>query len=803
MLQIDKNALKEILLAYKDQLTVYRKDELYKWEAVKHFQEHWDPNAEDVYAMLDEALAKSHNLLMGANYFPKGMLLVFAEESPYKTLEAINKLFDNSKDLKDRLITFEEDGRVLLEELNSAHAVESIDPVKSSYFDSGSASVYLAFRYPETFYLYKAMMYKTFSTMLGIKAETNKFNKVLAYNELCDTVLDYLKNEAQDVIAMSDELLPEHLKSVDPDHHLLVQDIVYFTDSYYKELAGSKNANSNEYDPEISVETWLDLLSDPTITNEKNLVALNRLLEANEATCKQLSLTYGETMNFYNANISSFSKRVAEKTHCPLEIRDNNNPRYWAVCCTGKQADQEQPGVFVWKLRPELEKALSLFNEDENTEVLSDSAQSNFPEPTNYWWIVANPAYWSFNSIQIGETVKYTSYNENGHKRRIFKYFEEAKVGDLVVGYHSAPEKQIVALCRVASELDDESEEISERGLLIQKVADIPRGLLYSELKADPLLASMEFIAGNPTGTLFKLQKNQYERIIELTEKPELEPYTDNDFLNEVFIESEDLHALTSLLKRKKNLILQGAPGTGKTFAAKRLAYNMMGVKDPKRIEIVQFHQSTTYDEFVVGYRPSEDAGFKVQEGVFTRFCKKAASDPENDYFFIIDEINRANISKVFGELLMLIESDHRDETISLPVGGTDFKVPRNLYIIGMMNTADRGLALIDYALRRRFAFYEMKPAFTNEHFKSEVARSKRVARLVSAVEKLNKEIENDPALGRGFCIGHSYFCAEGISDDDADLILNYEIVPLIEEYWFDDQDKTTKEIAKLKAAIQ
>ena len=187
---------------------------------------------------------------------------------------------------------------------------------------------------------------------------------------------------------------------------------------------------------------------------------------------------------------------------------------------------------------------------------------------------------------------------------------------------------------------------------------------------------------------------------------------------------------------------------------------------------------------------------------MFVRFCNKAAADPGHDYFFIIDEINRANISKVFGELLMLIEADHRSETISLAVESRSFKVPKNLFIIGMMNTADRGLALIDYALRRRFAFYEMKPAFENANFQNKLAGNERLIALSKAVIELNHHIAEDPTLGRGFCIGHSYFCGEEITDADADLILQYELIPLLEEYWFDEPDTVKAEVVKLRAAI-
>ena len=191
------------------------------------------------------------------------------------------------------------------------------------------------------------------------------------------------------------------------------------------------------------------------------------------------------------------------------------------------------------------------------------------------------------------------------------------------------------------------------------------------------------------------------------------ETYTKQNFLSDVFMSEKEYDKLTALLKRKKNIILQGAPGVGKTYSAKRLAWSVMGEKDNDRVCMVQFHQSYSYEDFIMGYRPDE-RGFNLEKGVFCRFCELAKNDPDNDYFFIIDEINRGNLSKIFGELLMLIENDKRgvEHQINLVYGNEPFYIPENLYIIGMMNTADRSLAMIDSALHRRFSLYTMSRAF-------------------------------------------------------------------------------------------
>lgn len=271
--------------------------------------------------------------------------------------------------------------------------------------------------------------------------------------------------------------------------------------------------------------------------------------------------------------------------------------------------------------------------------------------------------------------------------------------------------------------------------------------------------------------------------------------YTKEDFLNEVYMAEENYNTLVGLLKNKKNLILQGAPGVGKTFAATRLAYSMMGEKDDSRIEFVQFHQNYSYEDFIMGYKP-QDEGFKLTNGIFYQFCMNAAEHPDKDYFFIIDEINRGNMSKIFGELLMLIEKDYRGTTVTLAYSRTAFSVPKNLYIIGMMNTADRSLAMIDYAIRRRFSFYEMEPGFNSEGFKAYQASLKNETfnTLIEQIIDLNREINIDDSLGPGFRIGHSYFCGqEECTEEWMKAVVYYDIIPMLQEYWFDDRQKVKR----------
>ena len=436
---------------------------------------------------------------------------------------------------------------------------------------------------------------------------------------------------------------------------------------------------------------------------------------------------------------------------------------------------------------------------------LIDGKKEQSAETPNqhYWWLVANPKIWSISEMKVGDEQDYTLYNENGHQRRIFQHFLNAREGDLVIGYESTPTKQVVGLLTISKANDGKS-------VFFKKTETFPEPINYSTLRTTPGLENMEYMK-NQQGSFFKVTADEYDIIMELVREAnpipkheKKEKYTKLNFLDEVFVGYLDYDRLESLLLRKKNLILQGAPGVGKTFAAKRLAYAIMGEKDDSKVIQVQFHQNYSYEDFVMGYKPNEEGGFELKNGVFYRFCKRAAADSEHKYFFIIDEINRGNLSKIFGELLMLIENDYRDKPIQMAYKDEMFAVPSNLYIIGMMNTADRSLAMIDYALRRRFSFFEMKPGFNSPAFKEEIGKlhDPHLNNLVKAIVELNKVIENDDSLGSGFSIGHSYLCNLGYHYE-LENIVEYDIIPMLREYWFDNDNKYNEESQKLRSALK
>lgn len=778
--------LKEVLVHYKQNfVSKIWSEEKYKWEAVKWFQDNSDVNAPDFAEMLNRSLDKTYNLLASANNFPKGMIAVFAKSAPEEVRSMFLSLYDESKDVYERINAFKIQSAVLLEKYGNGAA--------QHYQYENAISTYLWLRFPDKYYIYKFGEVKTVASELKADYHFKKgaySDNIRNFLKLYDEISAALKQDTELVNLFRSQLTDTCYP--DPELKTLTIDVGFYISNHIQKDTFATVATvwyGTDYDPGLSVDDWRQLLKDESVFTIGALEIMKRIKDyGGMASCTQLAVKYGETKNFYNSGSVALARRVSDATGITPNAREDGSTQWWSILYTGRNAGKDEDGSFIWKLRDELSAALDKVDLS-NIELYVAAAPGE--QDRGYWWLNANPKIWSFANIAVGDVQSYTLYNENGNKRRFFQNFLDAKAGDMVIGYESNPVKQIVAIGRISAEQDGEM-------LFFKKVEGLTSPIDYATLRGCPELERMEFFQ-NPQGSLFKLTKGEYDFILDLireenpvSSKASFEAYTKSDFLDEVYMTEKRHESLVAVLRNKKNIILQGAPGVGKTFAARRLAWSMMGEKDDDRIEFVQFHQNYSYEDFMMGYKPVGD-GFELKYGIFYRFCQKAANQPDKEFFFIIDEINRGNMSKIFGELLILIEKDYRGTKATLAYNGLSFSVPKNLYIIGMMNTADRSLAMIDYALRRRFSFFEVEPGFDSEGFiqYQNGLNNEMLNELINKVKDLNREITLDKSLGKGFCIGHSYFCGRDVCTEEwLHSIVEYDILPMLREYWFDDTSK-------------
>jgi 5-methylcytosine-specific restriction protein B len=467
--------------------------------------------------------------------------------------------------------------------------------------------------------------------------------------------------------------------------------------------------------------------------------------------------------------------------------------------------------------------------------------ETPLPSENNYWML---GAYWSdHDPPDLTQRFLDEGIWKNGYKDRYLDEVRAMKVGDKIA---------IKATFTQRHNLPFDSKGKTVSKMVIKAIGTVVKNRgdgRTLEVEWDPAFKAKDWYFYTNQTTVWRLRReSQYARRLidfafgnaeqdydwfceqwwgsddnEEAPTPEVvqlgiaEPYSLADILaSGVFMREAELQQALDRLRSKMNLILTGAPGVGKNFLAKKLAYTLMQAKDDNRVSMVQFHQSYSYEDFIRGYRPRMDkgGGFELQDGAFYAFCTKAKDDPDRAYVFIIDEINRGNLSQIFGELLMLIEADKRGPENAMPLvykrsEEERFYIPKNVYLIGLMNVADRSLAMVDYALRRRFAFFELRPQYSSDRFSSWLRERNMpqslIDLIVSRMAQLNKEIAEDILLGSNYQVGHSFFCPKG--DDFAGLdrswyngIIRTEIGPLLREYWFDNQKKAEEVCAMLLA---
>lgn len=813
MINLEK--LQQILTGYKAYFPSHWEDERYKWEAVSHFQKHWDMEAENFGAMFKRATDKTYNLLASGYAYPRTMIINFAKEEDETVRQMFRELFNEDCDLAERVEVFQSMAEVL-------RVRHDDGGWRSHYQNTNAVSTYLWLRYPDKYYIYKYEIFRDAASELEADYQPKRngsADTMLGGYRLYDEICAAIQKDTE-LTALLDSVLTDSCYR-DLKRKTLTMDVGFYLSRFFlekKKMPQEEGWFPQKYSPELTVEDWMELLQDSSVFTPNSLQIMKRMKDyGGQATCKQLSLKYGESSNFYNGGSSALARRVAQKTECPLMDTDTENRKWWPVLYLGKASETGTEGTFIWKLRPELSEAL------ERTD-LSDVLL--YVDNTPAIWKIryaAEPSGALEEGINIAENrnavVVYGAAKSRANPRitQGQTFMDAMHKGDY---FYLCYDGRIQLLGQFTSHKPVPSPELKD-GWYEREYRLIARAC-----SSEPCSGGKKWWTPKDHSTCVKVDKCDEPLFEEwilrpyfhmtlgelfgkeesghgywwLTANPADQPeikgarYSKKDFLDTVYMTEERYDVLEALLWNKKNIILQGAPGVGKTFTAKKLAYAMMGEQDESRVEMVQFHQNYSYEDFVMGYRP-DGAGFKLTDGIFYRFCQRALHQPGKPYFFLIDEINRGNMSKIFGELLMLIEKDYRGTPVTLAYSGMPFIVPENVYIIGMMNTADRSLAMIDYALRRRFSFFEMEPGFTSEGFMAyqNGFANETFDALIDQIKALNKEIVKDTSLGRGFRIGHSYFCGRKKGECTIDwmqAVVEFDILPMLAEYWFDEPAK-------------
>ena len=413
-----------------------------------------------------------------------------------------------------------------------------------------------------------------------------------------------------------------------------------------------------------------------------------------------------------------------------------------------------------------------------------------------YWWLTVNPRIFRFKDFDNGDLFAYSSKNEDGSDRKIHSNFLEAKKGDIVLVYENYPIGKIIGMCEIEKEWNNNL-------LFFKKTETFTEYVKRTDIEENRDIVNIEPFRYQE-GIFFKLSDEEYFAIYnvirEMNPKETYMKYPDygkKQFLEECFFEDKEYEELKDLILSRKNVILQGPPGTGKTYIAKKMAFSILGQKDTGKILNIQFHPKYSTDEFIEGFRPDDIGIYKYREGCFKHFCNKARNDPDNKYFLLIDEINRGDVIKIFGDTFMLLEPDKRgkENYVELPASKDRFYIPSNLYIIGTMNVADKEQTLSDYAVRRRFSFYSIDPMFDNKEFVKFCSKSKLKLKIIEAVREINSMVSGNKQ------IGHCYFCKD---ESDIELIrtVKYDLIPLVEEYFKDEQNMRDMIVEKLKKSI-
>lgn len=812
-----------VIKHYKEHFASVDKEERYKWEALGWYKKHWKIDAEDFAGMLANAFSKTSNLLSSGMYYPYKMITEYAQANPEEVRRIFKVLHDENLPLAERYQVFRDSCKSRIDQLMKE--LPGREKALNHYQDLRAVMVYLTFEYPEKYYLFKSTMYSDFRDRIGFREEKGNqasvIGKVGNFFRMCDMILDAVKAD-QELIYMHKSRLDETCYS-DEALHLLTMDIVYYGSNYmteddFKHRPIEKSdtiywPSLEEYDPGITKDAWIAVLKDSEITTPENLDMLKKILElGGESTCAHLAEVYGNVHSYYNALGSTYGKRVYKKLGCP-ECYDSKDGvvRYFPIPFLGRYVNEAGTKRYSWKLRDELKEALMSIDipdadpvEEKTTDVGLNTILYGPPGTgKTYHTVIYAVAIIENKEIAAVEKEEYAEILE-----RYNKYKAQGRIEFTTFHQSYGYEEFIEGIKPVISSDEETGGESGEIQYSVQP------GVFkrFCEKAERPAVADTEDFGIGENPSIWKVSlygtgdnpirteclKNGHIRIgwddygKDITDETDFTAYGGkvvlNAFMNRMQIGDIVLSCYSSTTIDAVGVVTGECEWHDEYEDLRRVRKVKWLVKNIRE-NIMDMTDGTVMMQMSV-YRLNVTLAnvMKIVEKYKPAHAAKAAR--QGNYVFIVDEINRGNISKIFGELITLIEATKRvgqseGMTVRLPYSQKLFGVPKNVYIIGTMNTADRSIATIDTALRRRFLFREMLPAP-----KVLADISVEDLSISELLTRLNKRIA--VLYDREHTIGHAYFMplkASPTIDTLAEIFAN-NIIPLLQEYFYEDYEK-------------
>ena len=751
MLDFDQNALAEIIAEYKRTFAKHRPDEIYKWEAVKHFQENWQIQSDNFIEMLRKSLSKQLNLLTPYEYMG---LIALARKDPLFLRNMFLQLFsDDNTLLAERVVRFLSSAK----ELANANTTTTLRHNQNER----AISVYLFLYKPDEHYLYNRVgKFIKFAKKIKYsgRMDGTGIDKLISYYAMCDEILEIVRNDDELIMMSADSVRHSTDKYYqDAQYRLLADDIIWVS-KQWDDNPTDWWPDEDEYTPGIDKDQWKQLWGNKTVfINDAKTVVSSFFAFENGATCTQVSQALGRTGEFYNANSVRLAQRVYMETNCELPP-DESKAKWWPILYVGKSAAKDSAGVYLWKLRRELREALA------ELDIAAPALNEKNPYSLEKNIILHGPPGTgkTYNSINYAVSIiesKAVQEIQNEEYSEIYKRF---------LGYRN--EHLIVFTTFHQSYGYEDFIEGIRPVITIDENTGGTENILY-EVR-DGIFK--DFCESTLRGT-----KRSNDEVFD-TAWEGLVNATKNNTGNE--------YSFTRRTGTKINAILIDNSKFRVNWQSDQNSYNDLHkgkIRD-------QWLSETNRESLSGGSRWLFDARQAVINELVSKYGLRYSNEnAQKNRVFIIDEINRGNISKVFGELITLIEPSRRigapEELRSkLPYSGIEFGVPDNIYIIGTMNTADRSIAMMDTALRRRFSFIEMQP---NPLALAGVDEVEGI-NISNMLDIMNARIA--VLYDREHTIGHAYFISLKNDPSLAKLaeIFTKKIIPLLQEYFFEDYEK-------------